>query len=51
VGDRREALRVSRMNGHMQLQGESGWVVGGILKSKRDLGGERLSQLKGRVHR
>ena len=44
-GDRREALRSSRMNGNMEPRG---WGVGNPLKINRDLGDERLSRLKGR---
>ena len=46
-GDRKEALRASRKNGNMQPQGLGG--RGDSLDCTRDLGGERLSRLKGRL--
>ena len=48
-GDRREGLRARRMNGNMQPTGGGGGGGGGCsLESIRDLGGEKLSGLKGR---
>jgi hypothetical protein len=44
-GDRREALRASRMNGNVQPRGGERWRI--PVESTRDLGGERLSRLKG----